>query len=309
MSSSELVPMPDPATADLVSDPAQYVVEACERAKAWLSNALEHGDIDQIVELKSQAEAIRVYTRQKELGKDAELSAAEIVRRAERGIGVAIRKGQAAGQIAVSGTRRDLVAMNNEVPIPTTTEAAQVKHRSDVAHMYALTDDVTEEQFEESLSEAKKEGNLSRANVVRKVRGQKAKDDPDWIPERGDNSPAAAARRREVIRELSVEGYTSAQIGNRLDMLPDTVRRIARDEDIAITADVVMGVSKRTRTGIDSNRVVRETVASLEGVEVAVNLIDFEELDGSQIHDWTTSLDASIRALNRLNRKLKEMVQ
>ena len=58
-----------------------------------------HGDIDQIAELKSQAEAIRVYTMSKQLGKDAELSATEIVRRAERGIGLAIRRGQEDGLI------------------------------------------------------------------------------------------------------------------------------------------------------------------------------------------------------------------
>jgi hypothetical protein len=54
--------------------------------------------IEQIVELKSQAEAIRVYTVQKQLGHDAELAAAEVVHRAERCIGLAIRKGQAEGR-------------------------------------------------------------------------------------------------------------------------------------------------------------------------------------------------------------------
>ena len=76
------------------ADPAGFVVQACERAKAWLEEALEHGEIEQIAEIKSQAEAVRVYTAQKQLGKDAQLAAAEIVRRAERGIGLAIRRGQ-----------------------------------------------------------------------------------------------------------------------------------------------------------------------------------------------------------------------
>jgi hypothetical protein len=66
---------------------------------------LEHGEIEQIAEIKSQAEAVRVYTAQKQLGKDAQLAAAEIVRRAERGIGVAIRRGQQGGQIARRGER------------------------------------------------------------------------------------------------------------------------------------------------------------------------------------------------------------
>jgi hypothetical protein len=53
---------------------------------------LERGDIEAIVEFKSWAEVMRVLTIQKDLGKDAELAAAEIVRRAERGIGVATVK-------------------------------------------------------------------------------------------------------------------------------------------------------------------------------------------------------------------------
>ncbi len=40
--------------------------------------------------------------------------------------------------------------------------------------MYALTDDVTDEEFDTAIEEAKGEGNLSRANVVRKVKPEKA---------------------------------------------------------------------------------------------------------------------------------------
>jgi hypothetical protein len=74
----------DPQIVERCADPAGFVMQACERAKAWLIEALEHGEIEQIAEIKSQAEAIRVYTTQKQLGKDAQLAAAEIVRRAER---------------------------------------------------------------------------------------------------------------------------------------------------------------------------------------------------------------------------------
>ncbi len=81
--------------------------------QTWLAMAQDHGEIEQIVEIKSQAEAMRIYTMQKQLGKDAQLSAAEIVRRAERGIGVAIRRGQEAGKIT---TRDDTLRKGPEVP-------------------------------------------------------------------------------------------------------------------------------------------------------------------------------------------------
>src|SRR5215471_2176629 len=89
----------DPDVVERSADPAAFVVQA------WLTEALEHGEIEQIAEVKSQAEAVRVYTAQKQLGKDAQLAAAEIVRRAERGIGLAIRRGQHNGEIRRRGDR------------------------------------------------------------------------------------------------------------------------------------------------------------------------------------------------------------
>src|SRR5207248_6182088 len=102
---AELALATDPDAIERSADPAGFVVQACERAKAWLREALEHGEIEQIAEIKSQAEAVRAYTTQKQLGKDAQFAAAEIVRRAERGIGVAIRRGQQTGEIARRGDR------------------------------------------------------------------------------------------------------------------------------------------------------------------------------------------------------------
>ena len=85
---SSSLAMLDPSEIDKAADPGAFVVLCLERSKTWLTEALDQGDIASIVEMKSQAEAIRVYTMQKQLGKDAELAATEIVRRAERGIGL-----------------------------------------------------------------------------------------------------------------------------------------------------------------------------------------------------------------------------
>ena len=103
---SDLALAADPGVIERSADPAEFIVQACERAKAWLREVLEHGEIEQIAEIKSQAEAVRVYTVQKQLGKDAQLAAAEIVRRAERGIGLAIRRGQAERSDAQGGGAR-----------------------------------------------------------------------------------------------------------------------------------------------------------------------------------------------------------
>jgi hypothetical protein len=172
-----LVPTDPTAAIEQAADPAQYVLVACERAKAWLADALEHGDIEQIVELKSQAEAIRIYTQQKQLGKDAELSAAEIVRRAERCIGLAIRKGQSEGTIAGkdAGPAVRVAKQSGDTTLlkPRPSDFASPHElSSNGAGIYQMTDDVTDEQFEDVIEEARAEGNLSRANVVRKIKGE-----------------------------------------------------------------------------------------------------------------------------------------
>lgn len=175
----------EPSDIDKAADPGAFVVMCLERSKTWLTEALEQGDIGSIVEMKSQAEAIRVYTMQKQLGKDVELSAAEIVRRAERGLGLAIRRGQELGEIrtvADGGPRGPY--MRGDQLVHATPVLPDERKRSPADFFsggqeqydtYRLADGVTDDQFDDAVEEAKAEGNLSRANVVRKVKGERPK--------------------------------------------------------------------------------------------------------------------------------------
>ena len=63
---------------------------------------------------------------------------------------------------------------------------------------YAVADDVTNEQFDAAIDEAKAEGNLSRANVVRKVRGETCPEVEG--PRSCDSSPACVFTRTEQPR-------------------------------------------------------------------------------------------------------------
>ena len=67
-----------------------------------------------------------------------------------------------------------------------------------------MTDGVSDTDFEDAIGEAKAEGNLSRANVVRKIRQQRGSPPPadGQVPDPADRSPEAAARRQELIAEL-----------------------------------------------------------------------------------------------------------
>ena len=311
---AELTLAADPDVIERSADAAGFVVQACQRAKAWLREALEHGEIEQIAEIKSQAEAVRVYTTQKQLGKDAQLAAAEIVRRAERGIGVAIRRGQQNGEIAGRGDRGSRGAAGIYGGNPGARRGEHLgspgsffRHDDERADAYAMTDGVSDADFEDAIGEAKAEGNLSRANVVRKVRQRRGEPTaPDTqVLDAADKSAEAAARRRDLIGEFAASGMSSWQIGERLGLGDDRVRQIAREHGIDIRADAVLGRTRRP----DSNRIVRETSHALEGLAMGVELADPAGLDAAEAAEWATSMTRSIRHLSKFVRQMKETVR
>jgi hypothetical protein len=303
-----------PQIVERSADPAAFVVQACERAKAWLEQALEHGEIEQIAEIKSQAEAVRVYTAQKQLGKDAQLAAAEIVRRAERGIGVAIRRGQQGGQIARRGERGSRGAPGVHGGNPGDRRGDHLgssqpffRHGDERADAYAMTDGVSDTDFEDALGEARAEANLSRANVVRKIRQRRGNPGApgQQLPDLTDRSPEAAARRLELIGTFAGSGMSSQQIGERLGIGDDRVRQLARVGGIGIRADAVLGRTRRP----DSARIVRETVHALEGLALGVELADPAGLDPAEAGDWAACMTRSLKALSKFARQMKEQTR
>jgi hypothetical protein len=302
----------DPAFIDRAADPGEFVVQACERAKAWLREALDHGEIEQIAEIKSQAEAVRVYTTQKQLGKDAQLAATEIVRRAERGIGLAIRGGQRSGHIAKRGDRggRGAPGVRGGNPGDARgddlgSSAAFFRNGKERADSYAMADGVSDTDFEDALGQAKADRDLSRANVVRKIRQRRgaATEPGQQVPEPADGSPQAAARRGELIGKLAASGMSSQQIGELLGIGGDRVRQVAREYGIDIRADAVLGRAR----WFDTNRIARETVYALEGLAMGVDLADLAEIDRAEAPQWAASLRRSLRVLRRFARQIEEV--
>ena len=303
----------DPSVIERTADPGEFIIQACDRARTWLHEVLDHGDIYQIAECKSQAEAVRVYTMSKQLGKDAQLSATEIVRRAERGIAVAIRRGQQTRVIARRGDRGSRGAAGVHGGNPGDTRGDHLgspssffRHGKERADSYAMTDGVSDADFEDALGEAKAEGNLSRANVVRKIRQRRGNRPAagGQVPDPADGSAEGVARRRELIGELAASGMSSVQIGERLGISDDRVRQIAREHGIGIRADAVLGRTRRP----DSNRIVRETAHALEGLAMGVALADPAGLDAAEAAEWATSMTRSIRHLSKFVRQMKERI-
>lgn len=301
---SELVLVTDPEqiAALPVEERGVLITRALEESKSWLAVATSSTDPTPIVEFRAWAATVAEMTRQKGLAEDIQLDALEMVRRAERGIGVAIRNGQEAGVIAKPGdigainspgTRgaRSGSPRNGDLVRP--GEAAGVKHPSELTPLYAAADGISDEQFDDAIVEARQERNLARANVLRKAKGQTA--------------PVPASRQIERIAEMAAQGHTSWQIATAINATRERVHNVARANNIDIPADVII----RGTHHIVPERVIRETVHGLEGYCDGLKLLDpddYNQLNPDDVKTWSSSLTESLRALRNLQKELNRLV-
>lgn len=263
----------------------QLITQALVESKQWLAVATKGTDPTPAAEFKAWAATVAEMTRQKGLSKDIQMDAQEMVRRAERGIGQTVRNGQATGEIAPNGRPPETY------PDRKSSSTDFLKPGNEMTETYSLTDDVSDEQFEKALTEGREEGNVSRANVIRKVQGKKLTHD-------------ASLERRQLIRDLVARNNTSRQIAETLGMRGDSLGKLVKAMGLIVPADTVVG--SRTRR-IDPERVISETVAALEGVCSGVALLEPDQLtalDPDMAAQWSSSLADSIKSLNRLRKEL-----
>lgn len=214
---------------------AAAVTALLSHSRTGLLAAIAAHDLPQIAEWKQKASAIQEITKQVRLGKDMQLDAAEFVRRAERGLGVAIREGQERGEIRSQGVGGGWNARKSSSA--SLVEEDQAKSPYDFARhtdlygdgkeggngLYAMTDGVSDEAFEEAITEAKAEGNLSRANVARK---SKAKADPHGsdivtpIPIRRKTGPQRQKARAEARNTWISSAIALQSISTQLSRTP-----------------------------------------------------------------------------------------
>lgn len=308
----------------------QIITRALEESKAWLAVATKGTDPTPITEFKAWAATVAEMTRQKGLAEDIQFDALEMVRRAERAVGLAVRAGQSAGVIAAAGysgpprkteyTRTRLgqtetcrLSAVRDANSCLTSPREFLPHGGELSSTYAVTDGISDEEFEQALAEARVEGNLSRANLVRKCRLFTAKPDPTPEPPSPAPEPAPAVRLTRVqkaakIRELAAADYTSKQMVKPLATLDSTIREIAREYGIDIPADRVTARLRR----LDPVRIVRETVFALEGLCQGLRHLtpeDLDQLPPDLVEEWLNSLPDSLRTLQQLAKDLKSRVR
>lgn len=290
---TDLVPADNMAALDSLDPQSREVAvtHMLAEARSWLAHAVEATEPQTIATFKAQMATIAEATKQLNLSKEIQMDALEMVRRAERGVGVAIRKGQAEGKIR---SLKDNAAIRTNpgddiTRMPTAKDIAPDFY-SNGSEMVAIAD-AEPEEFEDAITEAKSEGNLSRANVVRKIKGQQSgmtRDD----------------RAKEIAR-LAGLGYSTRQIAPLIGIGEEAVYNIQRDYGIDIPADKYV---KRTRR-IDTNRIISQTVTTLEGIAMTLDLINPDDIDQDQAGTWLDSLTVSLKALSKAKRKIKESMR
>lgn len=107
------------------------------------------------------------------------------------------------------------------------------------------------------------------------------------------------------IAELAAAGVSAKQIGAEVDLVERVVRKYANETGVEITADKVMGRTRR----LDANRVIQALVdkASYDiESDSVLDAIDFADLDAEMLPRWVSSLTDSIRSLTTLKNRLKK---
>lgn len=270
-------------------------------ARDALAHAVEASGPAAVAQIKAEVATVAEMTRQLGLSKECRDDATEMVRRAEYTLGKAIRKGQEEGTVATTSEIRAYAGRvgrqkgkNVLLDRPTTPTDIEPDYYSNKGKGQSIADlsESSEEDFEDALTEARSEGNLSRANVVRKVKGIQ-------------DHHVTRDQRAEQIEALAREGHTSRQIAPKVGVSDISVRQIARDYGFDIPADRAVGKRRR----LDSNRILSGVAESVSAAAYSLQQIDPLDLDQDAAQEWVDSLTESLAALRKALNPIKESLR
>lgn len=295
--SAEIVPVDNMAALDTLDPQTREiaVTRMLGEARSWLAHSVEATEPVEVANFKAYIATVAESTKQLNLSKEIQLDATEMIRRAERALGLAIRKGQDEGTVATTSVaRRQATLIRDQKAdsnlIPTVRDVAPDFYNNGM-EIGRLADNFTDDEFEEAVSRAKEEGNVSRANVLRK--GEEVKTGAEH-----------RAEKWERVEALATEGHTSRQIASLIGANPEALRAAARERGIAIPADRARGKVRR----LDSDRILSGVAESLSAATFSLQQIDPLDLDQETAHEQVDSLTESLTALRRAVRTIKESI-
>lgn len=143
--------------------------------------------------------------------------------------------------------------------------------------------------------------------VIDRVNGRDGKSYPRKRPAKDpERTREAIEARWQKVAEMASDNYSSRQIATAVGMKIESLREGARDRGIQIPADAT--TKNPGGRSIDPNRVVAETVATVEGTTFALGVVplDYAALDRESLAGWVSSLSESLRSLTTLKNNLKK---
>lgn len=169
------VALADPREVVAAADnKSEAIIALLGQARQWLVEATK---IEDVLERVAYAEAIRAYSVQAKLGREAEQAAVEIRVRAERRIGELISESQELGEIRVAGNpildKTDSIIVDDDNWHPASlSQLGITPNQSSQFKRLAAADEQT---FDITVGKLKDKGALSRSSVLRELDTTEAK--------------------------------------------------------------------------------------------------------------------------------------
>lgn len=191
------------------------VVAALERARDWLRDQTSIPVVQDGIAL---GEALQAVARQRDLGHDAELAAAEIVRRAERRLAELVAEGQARGDIATLSSAAYARENDHEDGAPSAClpKARDIFGGVDLQKHARRFAAVNEDDWNEALDACRTEGAMSRAAVTRHLQRDaivrpryRPDEDEAWNYRRRRIDPNRVVRKTVLMLEGLASGLAS----------------------------------------------------------------------------------------------------
>lgn len=312
--STAIVPQSNMAALESLSVEAREVAMTgmLEQAHQWLAHAVASSvPVEDIANFRAYiataAETAKRLRLSKEIRQDAEV----MVRRSERALGQAVRDGQENGEIRKPSERsgahvpgvRGTVSLDSVPELSDTTPSPSVflgRSGEVTAQVYAMTDGVTDAEFEEALSTATEEGNVSRANVVRKLKDRNREDVADRDEEdRFWNEVRALAYL--PIGEV-FDRVNNGRVNNERWQTQDGFRHAASKRGITFP-----DTRRVQRARADQEETFTRSLMSIQvGVTNLLELIDLRNIDPDLITEALERLTTTRDDLNRVIRNLKK---
>lgn len=283
------------STLESLDTPSNEIAisQMLDKAKSYLEVAMRQADAPRAVaDFKAEIIAVAQYAKQKKVSEEIQIDAMSMVRRAERSLGLAIREGQEAGVVhtpSSAASEREAKKHGIETQ-PRASSSDYLETSTEMRDTYAMTDNVSDEEFEAALEEAKTEKNLARANVVRKIK--QAKNEETHEPT-GPGSKLPE-QTRERVEELASQGVSSRVISEELGIDKSTVNRMLNGRSKPVKGNNTQKIMERLTDSLWGMRQSLQTITAVDS-----------DLDPDQVAAWSKELRSTSAELNRIKNLLK----